>query len=137
MEDHSYYVPQVLDPPVMVYLKLAHRFFERQRAEFQPLPKLTARSWVGACAVDSSESPFLPDSTFPKTYNLSKSITAIRALPPRSHGTRMGGILKLPKGAHLQIWAKGFNERTVKVKWKDSFYFVFLQDLESGLARQR
>jgi hypothetical protein len=49
----------------------------------------------------------------------------------------MGGITKLPKGAQLQIWAKGFNERTVKVKWKDSFYFVFLQDLESDLARQR
>jgi hypothetical protein len=49
----------------------------------------------------------------------------------------MEGITKLPKGAQLQIWAKGFNERTVKVKWKDSFYFVFLQDLEPDLARQR
>ena len=78
----------------------------------------------------STEAPFLGSSKFPKTYTLSKSIAAIRALPPRGRATRAGGLLKLPKGAHIQIWAEGFNERTVKVKWKDLFYFVFVQDLE-------
>jgi hypothetical protein len=61
----------------------------------------------------SSDAPFLANSKFPKTYTLSKSISAIRALPPRGRTTRMGGILKLPKGAQLQICADGFNEHTV------------------------
>jgi hypothetical protein len=86
--------------------------------------------------VVSGEAPFLDNSKFPKTYTLSKSIAAIRALPPRAQATRKGGISKLPKGAQVQIWAEGFNERTVKVKCKDLFYFVFIQDLEAHSQSQ-
>jgi hypothetical protein len=86
--------------------------------------------------VVSSEAPFLGNSKFPKTYTLSKSIAAIRALPPRGRAAREGGISHLPKGAQVQIWAEGFNERTVKVKCKDLFYFVFIQDLESHSLSQ-
>ena len=39
-------------------------------------------------------------------------------------------ITQLPRGAELQLCGEGFNDRTVRVKWAESFYMVFLQDLE-------
>lgn len=45
-------------------------------------------------------------------------------------GGRLGAITQLPRGAELQISGDGFNERTIKVRCQDSFYFVFRDDIE-------
>jgi len=39
-------------------------------------------------------------------------------------------ITQLPEGAELELCGEGFNERTVRVRWAEGFYFVFLQDLD-------
>ncbi|MBV9267340.1 MAG: hypothetical protein JO061_14305 [Acidobacteriaceae bacterium] len=65
------------------------------------------------------------------SYLLSKNIAAIQVLPADgSAEPRLGMITQLPRGAELRFCGEGFNGRTVKVRWGDGYYFVFLQDLE-------
>lgn len=54
-------------------------------------------------------------------------ISAIQVLPGQE---RHGLVTQLPQSADLEICGDGFNDRTVKVRWHDSFYFVFRDDLE-------
>jgi hypothetical protein len=62
---------------------------------------------------------------------LYKNIAAIQVLPSESSTElRLGMITQLPSGAELIVCGDGFNDRTVKVRWAEGFYFVFLQDLE-------
>ena len=68
-------------------------------------------------------------------YSLSKSIAAIQVLPGDGvEQPRLGMITQLPSGAELQPCGEGFNERTVRVKWGEGYYFVFLQDLDIAKA---
>ena len=57
-------------------------------------------------------------------------ISAIPVLAADDGGRRLGTITQLPRGAELQISGEGFNDRTVKVRCHDSFYFVFRDDIE-------
>jgi hypothetical protein len=43
---------------------------------------------------------------------------------------RLGPITQLPETAQVEICGDGFNDRTVKVRWNNSLYFVFREDLE-------
>jgi hypothetical protein len=71
------------------------------------------------------------DITRPRVYCLSKNIAGIQVLPAADAGEpRLGMITQLPQGAELELCGEGFNERTVRVRWAEGFYFVFLQDLE-------
>jgi len=84
-----------------------------------------------AFSVSACDTPPEPD-----TYSLSKNIAAIQVLPADGTGEpRLGMITQLPSGAELRPCGEGFNERTVRVKWGDGYYFVFLQDLETARAR--
>jgi hypothetical protein len=66
-----------------------------------------------------------------RAYCLSKNIAAIQVLPADGPGEpRLGMITQLPEGAELELCGEGFNERTVRVRWAEGFYFVFLQDLD-------
>ena len=68
-------------------------------------------------------------------FCLAKNVAAIQVLPDEGRDTtRLGMITQLPQGAELAVCGKGFNERTVKVRWAGGMYFVFLQDLESPLT---
>ena len=44
---------------------------------------------------------------------------------------RLGRLSSLPAGAELENCGNGFNRRTMKVRHKRAFYFVFLRDLEA------
>jgi hypothetical protein len=67
---------------------------------------------------------------------LSKNIAAIQVLPTEGAGEpRLGMITQLPQNAELELCGEGFNERTVRVRWAEGFYFVFLQDLEVQQTR--
>ena len=66
------------------------------------------------------------------TYRLSKEIPGMQ-LVPVAGGARLGPILRIPKGATIEAFGEGFNERTLKIRYQGSFYFVFLSDLEAPL----
>ena len=71
-----------------------------------------------------------------RVHTLSSNVAAIQLLPADSTGeTRLGMITQLPRGAELYVYGDGFNERTVRVRWADGFYFVFRQDLENGQSQ--
>jgi hypothetical protein len=73
----------------------------------------------------------VPDVVVPeRTYILSKQIPAIQLVPTGNGGARYGPVLNLPEGAELEACGSGFNDRTLKVRYEGSFYFVFLEDLE-------
>jgi hypothetical protein len=68
-----------------------------------------------------------------RTHTLGKNVAAIQLLNADKGNTKLGMITQLPRGAELQICGDGFNERTVRVRWAEGYYFVFLQDLEVQL----
>jgi hypothetical protein len=61
-------------------------------------------------------------------------ISAIHLVIGGDEPGRLGTITQLPQSAHLEVCGDGFNERTVKVRWQGSFYFVFREDVEIGAA---
>jgi hypothetical protein len=49
--------------------------------------------------------------------------------------SRAGSRRELPEGARLLVCGHGFDEHTVKVLWKEHYYFVYARHLsESGIA---
>lgn len=74
--------------------------------------------------------PFLEHAAAPKVFALSKPIAAINFHVTETGETRTGLITQLPKDAAVEVCGEGFNERTIAVRWADSLYFVFLQDIE-------
>lgn len=61
---------------------------------------------------------------------LAKEVTAIQVVPTLGGRDRSGVIASLPCGATVNVCGSGFNQRTAKVRYRDSYFFVFLQDLE-------
>ena len=66
---------------------------------------------------------------------LSKRISAIQLVPAEEGSARLGLLSQLGPGIIVEICGSGFDERTVKVRSSDQYYFVFLQDLSSQAAR--
>ena len=84
---------------------------------------------------DAFSSPTQYASDEDLVYYLGKNIAAIQVLPAESSDEpKLGMITQLPQGAQLHVCGRGFNERTVRVRWADGSYFVFLQDLEAPLT---
>lgn len=61
---------------------------------------------------------------------LSKAIPAIELVPVENCKARLGRISEIAEGARLEICGSGFNERTIKARWGEGFYFVYVRDLE-------
>ena len=61
---------------------------------------------------------------------LSKDISALAIEADEHRDHRYGLIEHLPNGASVTLIGGGFNDRTVKVRCNDNYYFVFLQDIE-------
>lgn len=61
---------------------------------------------------------------------LCKTISALAIEADERGGRRRGLIEQLPTGTRLFPIGDGFNERTIKVQCHETFYFVFLQDIE-------
>ncbi|MBV8809753.1 MAG: hypothetical protein JO033_13855 [Acidobacteriaceae bacterium] len=73
---------------------------------------------------------------FESSYTLGKKVSAIQILPPGEDGIRrLGLITQLPEGAEVNVGGPGFNDRTVKVSWEGSSYFIFLEDLDTVKKR--
>lgn len=70
--------------------------------------------------------------TVERTVVLSRAISATELIAIEHCRARLGRIAEIPEGVQLEICGKGFNERTVKARWGDAFYFVFLRDLEAA-----
>ena len=65
----------------------------------------------------------------PKTVVLSKHAAVVQ-MQTRSNGSaKLGLIHQLPAGTALELCGDGYSDRTVKVRYKDHFYFVFRHDL--------
>ncbi|MBV8071568.1 MAG: hypothetical protein JO270_16785 [Acidobacteriaceae bacterium] len=47
---------------------------------------------------------------------------------------KMGLLTQLTAASPIEVCGEGFNEKTVKVRVKDSYYFVFRADLQSRYA---
>lgn len=80
--------------------------------------------------------PWLSQSGLEK-YTLSRNISAIQVTSSIDGRAQLGTIMQLPEGAQLDVCGDGFNDRTVKVRWEGTFYFIFRQDIESNAAEQR
>jgi len=65
------------------------------------------------------------------TITLTKPIAAVQAAACEEGRTRLGLVSQLPPGAEIEVCGDGLTDRTVKVCWKNQFYFVFCQDLDT------
>lgn len=64
-----------------------------------------------------------------RTIVLSRRASAVQ-LETRANGAqKLGLICQLPPGAHVELCGDGYSDRTVKVRYKDNFYFVFRNDI--------
>jgi len=79
----------------------------------------------------NSEALFLPRHCLPRQVKIMRNkICAIQLIPSCENRARLGALTQIPQNAELEICGDGFDERTVKVRWQDSFYFVFRDDIE-------
>jgi hypothetical protein len=84
----------------------------------------------------NSEALFFPQDCRAQEARVARTrISAIQLIAGHDNGGRLGTITQLPQNARLEICGDGFNERTVKVRCKDSFYFVFRDDVEVIAAK--
>ncbi len=63
-------------------------------------------------------------------YCLAKNAPAMQIIPDGSGKLRLGTLIRLPDGAEVEICGEGFDNRTVKVVWEGSTYYVFTDDLQ-------
>ena len=79
----------------------------------------------------SQEALFIPDKAVTgTTVTLSKSISALQLQQKENgDGAQLGLLSQLGRGTVLVVCGTGFDERTVKVRVNDRFYFVFAQDV--------
>jgi hypothetical protein len=72
-----------------------------------------------------------PESLPGQSYTLTNDIPGMQ-LVAVGDGTRLGPILRIPKGADIDAFGEGFNERTQKIRYEGCFYFVFEADLKQS-----
>jgi len=78
--------------------------------------------------------PELPLGT---SYTLAEAIPVLRVdnKAGQSYGSaKLGPMLQLPAGSHVELCGAGFNSRTVKVRHNDSYYFAFQEDLAKSAS---
>ena len=66
-----------------------------------------------------------------RLYTLAEEIPAIELTPEVTGEMRLGLVSKIPADSDVECCGQGFDGRTVKVRWRGKFYFVFRQDFES------
>lgn len=60
---------------------------------------------------------------------LSRKASAVQFESRPNGATKLGLICQLPPGAEVELCGDGYSDRTVKVRYKDHFYFVFRNDI--------
>ena len=66
-----------------------------------------------------------------KRYSLRDEIPALQLIATENGNFRWGPLIRLPRGAELQDFGAGFDERTLRVRFNGGFYIIFRQDLDS------
>lgn len=64
-------------------------------------------------------------------FTLSDDVSAIELVRIENGKARLGPVLKIPQGAEIHFCGEGFNNQTLKVRWENQFFFVFLEDLKA------
>ena len=67
-----------------------------------------------------------------RSVSVTKPISALQLVWDERRGTTKLGVLSLRPGATLEVCGEGFDQRTVKVRCNNTFYFVFRQDIGIG-----
>ncbi len=62
---------------------------------------------------------------------LAKNAPAMQIYPDGTGKLRMGTLVRLPDGAEVEVCGEGFDDRTAKVFWEGTAYYVFREDLLS------
>jgi len=76
------------------------------------------------------EALFIPDRLrTQQPYAIRHNIAAIELVGSAQEGARLGAVMQLPSGTRVEVCGSGFNDRTVKIRSNDHYYFVFWQDL--------
>lgn len=74
----------------------------------------------------------IPDCLVPeRSQTLRRTIAGIQLVPLDGKKGRLGNVSQLVSGSRLDLCGDGYDARTVKVRCGKSFYFVFIQDLET------
>lgn len=74
---------------------------------------------------------FIPANNYAERIcTLAKRVAAIPMIPTENGRAKLGSISQLPLGAQVEVFGEGFDNRTLKVRFNDGFYFVFSEDLE-------
>jgi hypothetical protein len=76
------------------------------------------------------EAIFIPDSaSHGRKIKLSQRIAAVQLVRKENGAAALGPLSQLEPGTAVECCGDGYNERTIKVRAGNQFYFVFLEDL--------
>ena len=79
-----------------------------------------------------NSTPFALDSRNTQ-YCLAKNAPAMQIVPDETGKLRLGTLTRLPEDACVELCGEGFDDRTAKVIWGGSTYYVFRDDLQSNI----
>ena len=79
--------------------------------------------------MSQNSTPLVSDS-HNTLYCLAKNAPAMQILPDESGKLRLGTLTRLPEDARVEICGEGFDDRTAKVMFGGSTYYVFRDDLQ-------
>ena len=81
----------------------------------------------------STESIHLPQEAINGQLSLiEQEIPALQLMETENGKARWGPMTRLPRGAELQEFGKGFDDRTILVRVAGFFYIVFAADLAAA-----
>ena len=61
---------------------------------------------------------------------LPKNIVAMSIETPEGERPQPASLTQIAAGTQVTILGEGFNDRTLKVRYRDGSYFIFLRDIE-------
>jgi|SRR6185437_3229322 len=61
---------------------------------------------------------------------LADDIAAIEEIASRGE-PGLSPMSRIPEGAEIEYCGAGFNDQTLKIRWRGKFYFVFREDLSA------
>jgi hypothetical protein len=64
-----------------------------------------------------------------RSYSILHNISAVELVETDKDKAKLGAVMQLPSGTRVEVCGRGFNDRTVKIRSNDRYYFVFWQDL--------
>ena len=81
----------------------------------------------------TSEFIHLPDESLaPHKHVLRQEIPALQLVATENGHARWGPLIRLPRGAELDEFGRGFDDHTLLVRFGASFYVVFHDDLAAS-----